>query len=95
MMPPMLRDGGKAGFSAPDSTSTYLIPEPVLKSTTRSVGFRNSLASNFSYATSDAAPSGAAKIPSSEAHVRTANKISSSVAVTAVPPDFFRMSRMM
>ena len=52
----------------------YLRPDPVLNSTTRSVGLRKPEAISLSYATSVAAPSGAAKIPSFEAIADTAER---------------------
>src|SRR5207247_2465388 len=67
------------------SISRYLSPEPVLKSTDLSLGFKNPDCRNFAYAVTQAAPSGAAKIPSSEPNSSTARRISSSVILMQVP----------
>src|ERR1700689_3151414 len=52
------------------NVSIYFSPDPVLKRTTVSAGLRNLEAISLRYATRQAAPSGAAKIPSVRAHSR-------------------------
>src|SRR5579859_4816609 len=70
-------------FNASATTSMYLSPEPVLKITTLSVGFRKPSRSNRWYAGRQAAPSGEANSPSWLAHSFTPRKMSSSETDTA------------
>src|ERR1700740_2213239 len=65
--------------------SVYLYPQPVLNSTTRSCGLIQRSSVSFRAATTVAAPSGAAKIPSVDASSFPAASISSSLAGTARP----------
>ena len=104
MIPPIWRAAGFAacgGFAEgsvrsalASRTSKYFSPLPVLNRTTVSSALKKLLARSLRYATRQAAPSGAAKMPSTLAQWRMASTISSSVAATAVPLLFFSMSRM-
>jgi hypothetical protein len=71
--------------NALSQASEYLYPHPVLKSTTVSSVLIHPLIANYRAATTVAAPSGAAKIPSCEASSLPAASISSSVAAIVVP----------
>src|SRR3990172_11997062 len=77
---------------ASHAASVYFNPEPVLKRTTVSSLSSQPRAKRSRRATRQAAPSGAAKIPSVEAMVETASRIASSVTAMAVPP-LSRMAR--
>src|SRR5580765_6871137 len=71
--------------SARPHASAYLYPVPVLNKTTRSSGRIHPEAASFRAALTVAAPSGAAKTPSSDASSLPASSISSSLTVNAVP----------
>src|SRR5579862_8658369 len=64
MIPPIAREAGAGSAVFVSSTSRYFSPEPVLNRTTVSSGLKKQLSSSFWYATREAAPSGAAKMPS-------------------------------
>src|SRR5690606_19403803 len=81
---------------APDDVPqrTYFSPLPVLKSTTSSVAERMPSRTRWGTAAAVAAPSGAQKTPVRAPTVSVQASISSSVTVTAAPPDS-RMARRM
>src|SRR5262249_38871585 len=91
-----LRRGAPGGAEEPrpHAPQRYLNPVPVLKRTIRELGSSLPAALSFFAAAQTAPPSGATKSPSAAPISSLATRISSSVTVTASPPDARRSRRI-